>query len=121
MRRVFLSNSAYVYSPGVNSEMMGWGTPTNRFDAQQARGYVHVIFNDSAAHTMQFTVRHALTDVIYITSSQMQVPSRPGSATWRPYSPSFQIAGRLGPGPYVLSLTVDDQPVGAYWFTVAGD
>ena len=119
MRRVFLSSTGYV--GGASSEMLVGGTPTNRFDAQQARGYLHVIFSDVHAHTIQFTVRHALTDALYIKSSQMQVSGRPGSATWRAYSPWFQIAGRLLPGPYILDLIVDDQPVGAYWFTVSRD
>ena len=121
MRRVYLSSTPYVYHPGVNSELLGGGTPTNRFDAQQARGYLHVIFNDVHAHTMHFTVSHALTGALYIKTPQMQVPGRAGSATWRPYAPWFQIAGRLSPGPYILDLIVDDQPVGAYWFTVSGD
>ena len=118
MRRVFLSSSEA--AGGIyESEMLYGGTPTDRFDAKQARGYLYLIFNDSADHTTQFRIVRAATGVVAIESRRHELKGKPGPATWRGHYIWFQIAGRLSPGIYALDLTIDDQPAGTLAFTVS--
>lgn len=118
VRRVFLSSSAAAGGLYA-SDMLYGGTPTDRFAAQENRGYLYVVFNDNRAHTIQFTVKHAESGTVYITSSLMETRGRLGSPQWHGTSAWFQIAGRLRPGDYVLDLTVDDLAAGQYPFTVS--
>ncbi len=117
MRRVFLSSTGSIGGT-YQSEMLVGGTPTDRFEAKQDRGYLYLIFNDRNDHTTQFMVKRADTGVVSIASPRYELRGKPGSATWRSYSVWFRIAGRLSPGAYVLDLTVDDRAVGGYPFTV---
>jgi hypothetical protein len=114
--RVFLSSSAA--AGGLyESDVLYSGVETDRFDAQQNRGYLYVVFNDNTAHTLQFTVKHAETGTVSMTSSRMETKRRPGALQWT--SAWFQIAGLLRPGDYVLDLTIDDLAAGKYQFTVS--
>jgi hypothetical protein len=116
--RVFLSSSAA--AGGLyESDMLYGGVETDRFDAQQSRGYLYVVFNDNRAHTLQFTVNHAETETVYMTSSRVETKGRLGSPQWYGTSAWFQIAGLLRSGDYVLDLTIDDLAAGKYPFTVS--
>ena len=117
VRRVVLSSSAT--AGGLyESDMSYGGAPTDRFDAQQSRGYLYVVFNDNSAHTLQFTVKRAETGAVYMTSARMETKGRLGSPQWHGTSAWFQIDGRLRPGDYVLDLTIDDLAAGKYPFKV---
>src|SRR6266581_5922830 len=116
VRRVFLSKTEAV--DGLyDSDMQFGGASTDRFDAQQSRGYLYVVFNDHAGHVMQFTIRNTETGASF-TSSRMEFTGTPKPGDWRTLSAWFRIAGRLSPGGYVLDLTVDGHAVGQYPFTV---
>jgi hypothetical protein len=101
--------------------MLYGGAPTDRFDAQQARGYLYIVFNDHNDHTFRFRVWNSETGGVYITSSRMEVMGTVRPGDWHGIYAWFQIAGRLRPGSYLLELAVDDRPAGTYPFSVISE
>src|SRR5262245_45823725 len=115
--RVFLSNTAA--AGGLyDSDMQIGGSPTDRFDAQQSRGYVYIFFTDKSPHRAAFTVTAPETGREYIKVPNRELISISREGNWRAHYFVFQIAGRLPPGKYVVNLTVDDEPAGKYPFAV---
>jgi hypothetical protein len=118
--RVFLSNTPAA-SGTYNSDLQFGGSPTDRFDAQQSRGYIYMIFSDKSPHTAQFTVADAKTGKEYIKAPNRDLVSISREGRWRGHYFVFPIAGRLPPGQYVMNLTIDDQPAGKYPLAVVSE
>jgi hypothetical protein len=119
--RVFLSNTAAASGGMYNSDMLVGGSPTDRFDAQQSRGYVYIFFTDKSPHRAGFTVAASETGREYIKVPNRELISLSREGTWRAHYFVFQIAGRLPPGKYVVNLTIDDEPAGKYPFAVVSE
>jgi hypothetical protein len=77
----------------------------------------NVVFNDAAAHRVQFIVSRPRDDTAFFTYDHT-TDSDPRPWQWRATYFRFPIAGRLPLGSYPLTLTVDGVPTGSYPFTI---
>ena len=74
-------------------------TPTDRFDALEARGHLYTAFNDNEHHTIRFTIATTDTGRVVITSRRFETKPIETVRTvqWRGQSVSFVIFGSLSP------------------------
>jgi hypothetical protein len=114
VRRVFLTQQP-ITGTFTNDALLG--PATDHFRQTATSGYVYIVFNDSAAHRVQFNVRRTRDASEFFTYDQTtNFDSRPWQ--WRATYFQFPIAGRLPLGGYNLTLMVDGVPTGTHPFTV---
>ena len=92
------------------------GIPTERFDASAAAGYLYIVFKGGGEHRVHFLVTNDAAAGVYAGAGRLGYDPRPWQ--FRAAAYEIPIAGRLGPGAYVLELTIDEQPAGSYPFMV---
>jgi hypothetical protein len=88
---------------------------TNRFSAQQAQGYVNIVFNNGNGHQLTLLIHRETGETVY--SKEVAFGAHLGWSTRGVWTP-FPIRGQLDPSRYVLDLTIDHLPAGSYSFTV---
>jgi hypothetical protein len=115
VRRVYLMAQPPV--PGTSTTDPSIASGTERFSAAAKSGYFNVVFNDSAAHTVQFAVLRDATTSVYKAGGSVNSDPRPWDLGRAMYF-TFPIAGTLTGGRYRLDVAVDGVSAGNYPFTV---
>jgi hypothetical protein len=89
---------------------------TDRFSAQQPKGYLLVVFSNANGHVLKFAIRRQNGDTAYDKS--VTLGAHPSWSVLRGHIEDFPIQGSLTPGPYRLDLTIDNSAAGSYPFAV---
>ena len=114
VRRIYLMAQPNIAGTSTTDPSLVSGI--DRFSATAKTGYFNVIFNDGAAHSVQFAILRDATTSVYNGNGSVAFDGRPW--LWRAWSFRFPIAGTLTEGRYRLDVTVDGVSAGNYPFTV---